>query len=238
MHWPDWLNTGIRQGGPARINLLFFSNQKLIAMRFKQNAFEAKAFQATCKRLFLVVLVAGCLPVTTHAFDLPHHINKTRFFQDTTVLRGKVSGIEEGSVLPQVSVQNLVSGRGSFTNSRGEFAIGARRGDSLRFSYAGKTPQSIIFRGEKYIEVHLSEGGKALSEVIVTGFQTIEKKKFAGSAATVKMDDAKLAGQTDISKMLEGRAAGVSVQNVSGTFGAAPKVRGRGDTSINGDTKP
>ncbi len=37
------------------------------------------------------------------------------------------------------------------------------------------------------------------------------------------MDDAKLSGQTDVSRMLEGRAAGVSVQNVSGTFGAAPK---------------
>ena len=38
--------------------------------------------------------------------------------------------------------------------------------------------------------------------------------------------------------MLEGRAAGVSVQNVSGTFGTAPKVHIRGATSINGDNKP
>lgn len=38
--------------------------------------------------------------------------------------------------------------------------------------------------------------------------------------------------------MLEGKVAGVSVQNVSGTFGAAPKVRIRGVTSINGDNKP
>jgi TonB-dependent SusC/RagA subfamily outer membrane receptor len=38
--------------------------------------------------------------------------------------------------------------------------------------------------------------------------------------------------------MLEGRAAGVSVQNVSSTFGSAPKVRIRGATSINGDNKP
>src|SRR5690606_8915289 len=32
--------------------------------------------------------------------------------------------------------------------------------------------------------------------------------------------------------------AGVSVQNVSGTFGAAPKIRVRGATSITGDNKP
>ena len=141
-------------------------------------------------------------------------------------------------MLPQVSVQNLVSGRGTFTNTQGEFSIGARRGDSLRFTYAGKAPHTIIFRGEKFLDVQLSESGKALSEVIVTGFQTIEKNKFAGAAATVKMDDARLSGQTDVSRMLEGRAAGVSVQNVSGTFGTAPKVRMRGATSINGDNKP
>ncbi len=208
-------------------------------MRFKQNASEAKAVQTTCKKLLLLVFVAGCLPITTHAFNIFNHIKDTPFFQDTTLVRGKVTGSEEGSVLPQVSVQNLVSGRGVFTNTSGEFAIGAKRGDSIRFSYTGKAPQTIIFRGEKFLDVHLSEGGKAaLSEVIVTGFQTIEKKKFAGSAATVKMDDAKLNGQTDISRMLEGRAAGVSVQNVSGTFGTAPKVRVRGATSINGDNKP
>lgn len=207
-------------------------------MRFMQNAFEAKAFQATCKRLLLLVFVAGCLPVTTHAFDIPHHLNNSRFFQDSTVVRGKVSGTEEGTILPQVSVQNLVSGRGTFTNTQGEFAISVHRGDSLRFTYAGKGAQTLIYHGEKYLEVHLSEGGKGLSEVIVTGFQTIEKKKFAGAAATVKMDDAKLNGQTDVSRMLEGRAAGVSVQNVSSTFGTAPKVRVRGATSINGDNKP
>ena len=207
-------------------------------MRFMKNAFEAKAAQTICKRLLLLVLVAGCLPETTHAYEIPDHIKKVKFFQDTTLVRGKVSGSEEGTVLPQVSVQNLVSGRGTFSNTQGEFSIGARRGDSIRFTYAGKAPQTIVYRGGKFLDVQLSEGGKALSEVIVTGFQTIEKKKFAGSAATVKMDEAKLPGQTDISRMIEGRAAGVSVQNVSGTFGTAPKVRVRGATSINGDNKP
>jgi TonB-linked SusC/RagA family outer membrane protein len=42
----------------------------------------------------------------------------------------------------------------------------------------------------------------------------------------------------DISRSLEGRAAGVSVQNVSGTFGTAPKIRVRGATSIFGSSKP
>jgi len=129
-------------------------------MRFKQNAPEAKALQTTCKRLLVLLIVAGCLPLTTQAFDLPHYIKHTRFFQDTTALRGKVSGAEEGSVLPQVSVQNLVTGKGTFTNIQGEFSIGVRRGDSIRFSYAGKAPQTVIYRGQKFMEVNLSKAAK------------------------------------------------------------------------------
>ncbi len=48
----------------------------------------------------------------------------------------------------------------------------------------------------------------------------------------------KIDGVADLSRMLEGRAAGVSVQNVSSSFGAAPKLRIRGATSIHGDNKP
>jgi len=206
-------------------------------MRFTRNASRASGLRTTCKALLLITIVCYGSPAA-HASDLSHDSKNHFFFQDTTIVRGKVSGAEEGIILPEVSVENLVTHRGTFTNSQGEFSIGAHKGDSLRFTYAGKAPRTVIFRGEKFVEVQLSEGDRALSEVVVTGYQTIDKKKFAGAAATVKMDEIKMNGQTDISRMLEGRAAGVSIQNVSGTFGTAPKVRVRGATSINGDNKP
>jgi len=52
------------------------------------------------------------------------------------------------------------------------------------------------------------------------------------------MSDAKITGMTDATQMLEGRVAGVTVDNVSGTFGTSPKIRIRGNTSINGDNQP
>lgn len=54
----------------------------------------------------------------------------------------------------------------------------------------------------------------------------------------MRAEDIKVDGAIDVSRMLEGRAAGVSVQNVSSTFGSAPKIRIRGATSINGENKP
>jgi hypothetical protein len=73
---------------------------------------------------------------------------------------------------------------------------------------------------------------------VSTGYQTLDRKLFTGSASLVKADDAQRNGVPDISRMLEGQVAGVSVQNVSGTFGAAPKIRVRGATSLSGDNKP
>jgi len=154
-------------------------------------------------------------------------------------LRGKVTGQEDGAILSQVSVENLATKRGVFTNTQGEYAIDVHNGDSIRFSYVGKAARTIIFKGQIYLPITLSnEGEKAMSEVIVTGFQNIDKKKFSGAAVKLKGDEIRTDGVTDVSRMLEGRAAGVSVQNVSGTFGSAPKVRVRGATSIMGDNKP
>jgi outer membrane receptor for Fe3+-dicitrate len=59
-----------------------------------------------------------------------------------------------------------------------------------------------------------------------------------GASSKIDAKEAERAGVPDISRMLEGQAAGVSVQNVSGTFGAAPKIRVRGATHFTGDNKP
>ncbi|WP_217606462.1 SusC/RagA family TonB-linked outer membrane protein [Chitinophaga sp. GbtcB8] len=184
--------------------------------------------------LFLVFCLLPLLP-TAHAYAGP-----AAAFQDTlpaTKASGTVTDAKEQVALPGATVENLVTRRGTQTNANGEFMLDARRGDSLRFSFVGKASQVRVFTGQRlYISLVSLEGN--LSEVIITGYQNVDKRKFAGSAVSLKAEDVKIDGMVDVSRMLEGPAAGVSVQNVSGTFGAAPKVRIRGATSINGDNKP
>lgn len=97
------------------------------------------------------------------------------------------------------------------------------------------------------IEVNIKSGtmkivmkpdAEVLEEVVVTGMTKMDKRLFTGAATKLSSEDVKLDGLADISRSLEGRAAGVSVQNVSGTFGTAPKIRVRGATSIYGSSKP
>ncbi|GAO42585.1 SusC/RagA family TonB-linked outer membrane protein [Flavihumibacter petaseus] len=152
---------------------------------------------------------------------------------------GKVVSKEDGSPLLNVTVMIPSSGRGTATDAKGQFRLVAEPGDSIRFSYVGRSPVTVLYSGQPMMSILMESGSEnMLNDVVVTGFQNIDKKKFSGAATRIKADDAKLNGVVDVSRMLEGRAAGVSVQNVSGTFGTAPKVRVRGATSINGDNKP
>ncbi|MGC4037927.1 MAG: SusC/RagA family TonB-linked outer membrane protein [Chitinophagaceae bacterium] len=162
-------------------------------------------------------------------------------FQDTiptTKIRGKVTSSEDGLPAQGASVVNQRTKKGTVTNTAGLFTLDGVPGDSIRISATGRAAKIIAFTGQASIEVDLTKSEGILGEVVITGFQNLDKKKFAGAAASLKASDIKMDGVPDVSKMLEGRVAGVSIQNVSSTFGAAPKIRIRGATSINGENKP
>lgn len=88
------------------------------------------------------------------------------------------------------------------------------------------------------LRIQLVPDTKTIQEVVVTGMVSTDKRLFTGASDKFTADKVKLDGLADVSRGLEGRSAGVSVQNVSGTFGTAPKIRVRGATSIYGNSKP
>lgn len=143
----------------------------------------------------------------------------------------------KGELLVGVTISVKGTLRGTATNEKGEFFLqNISDAATLVVSMIGYKSQEI--KAAKTIIVELEEDAVGLQDVVVTGYQQIDKGKFTGSAVTLKADDVKIDGLPDVSRMLEGRAAGVSIQNVSSTFGAAPKIRIRGATSLNGDNKP
>ena len=88
------------------------------------------------------------------------------------------------------------------------------------------------------MSITLEPDSEMMDAVIVTGMTKTDKRLFTGASDRLTAEDAQLSGMADISRGLEGKSAGVSVQNVSGTFGTAPKIRVRGATSIYGSSKP
>ncbi len=140
---------------------------------------------------------------------------------------------------PLIGATVLIKGSksGVLTDIDGKFSIENVSNNSiLQFSYIGMKAQDLT--PSPTMSVTLMPDVQTLSEVVVTGMQKMDKRLFTGATNQLTADNVKLDGLPDISRGLEGRAAGVSVQNVSGTFGTAPKIRVRGATSIYGSSKP
>ena len=155
-----------------------------------------------------------------------------------TVITGRVISKNDQEPVIGASIQvKEFKSIGIATDVEGKFSLSVpSEAKTLVFSYLGmKTIELLI---EPVMMVVLEEDAKVLTEVVVTGMQKIDKRLFTGSTTKINASDAKLDGVADISRSLEGRAAGVSVQNVSGTFGSAPKIRIRGATSIYGNSRP
>ena len=126
---------------------------------------------------------------------------------------------------------------GTITNIEGKFGLKiSTEFKILVISYVGMNAEE--FDVKPVMKIQLFPSDKQLEEVVVTGMVKVDKRLFTGATDKLDASKTKLDGITDVSRALEGRSAGVSVQNVSGTFGTAPKIRVRGATSIYGNSKP
>lgn len=157
----------------------------------------------------------------------------------TISAQNKITGtVFEDNGEPCIGATVMIQGskHGTKTDIDGRFTLNVAAGKKLVVSYIGMSTQ--IVTAKPGMKVTLRPDAQTVDEVVVTGMQKMDKRLFAGATAKVDASKAKLDGVADISRSLEGRAAGVSVQNVSGTFGTAPKIRVRGATSIYGSSKP
>ncbi len=152
-----------------------------------------------------------------------------------TEVRGRVVDID-GKGIAGVTVAMANGGRATNTDGEGKFSIAVDRDVNLRFSLIGhRTVNKVAVNG---MVVTMVLDDKDIDEVIVTGFQKVDKSKFTGSVSQVDKKNIDRSGALDVSRMLQGAAAGVAVQNTSGTFGATPKIRIRGNSSISANQEP
>lgn len=151
---------------------------------------------------------------------------------------GVVISEEDGE--PIIGASILVEGTtmGSITDMDGKFTLNGvpASAKNLKISFVGMKEVKVAIK--PILKIVMQSDSEMLGEVVVTGMTKVDKRLFTGASDRLSADDVKLDGIAEISRGLEGRSAGVSVQNVSGTFGTAPKIRVRGATSIYGSSKP
>jgi TonB-linked SusC/RagA family outer membrane protein len=131
------------------------------------------------------------------------------------------------------------SGTATQTNQDGVFVINAKESDVLIISYVGYPPQEVKVGQKTSINVHFEEtDGNKLGDVVVIGYGKIRRKDVTGSISSISGDELRKTLPTTFDQALQGKVAGVVVQQVSGQPGGGVSIQVRGVSSISGTNSP
>ncbi len=150
---------------------------------------------------------------------------------------GKVSDAKDGNGISGVTIS--ASGRAvGVSNQDGSFNVQVpTNAKSIRLSFVGYQDINVTITGSP-LNLKMEVGGVDLSEVVVTGYQALQKRQVTGSIATVKAETIKNTPIGSFDQILQGQAAGALIRANSGQPGAAANVTIRGVGSVNGTTQP
>ncbi|WP_420574698.1 SusC/RagA family TonB-linked outer membrane protein [Kordia sp.] len=156
--------------------------------------------------------------------------------QEKTV-KGTVSD-ESGVPLPAASVVVKETNAGISTDFDGNYSIKVNQGQTLVFSYVGYKSQEVKVGASNTINASLQPDNQ-LEEVIITAQGIKKEKKALGYAvSTVESKDLEQKADTDIGKILRGKASGVRITGSGGVSGSGSNIIIRGQSSITGGNQP
>ncbi len=128
----------------------------------------------------------------------------------------------------------------TITDLDGKFYVdcgGTERSISVSFIGYEESKQNIKKNKTEYI-FYMSEDTQMLDETVVTGYQTIDKRKLTSAISSVTDKDLTFKGALTVDKMLEGKIPGLLTMTTSATPGAASKMRLRGTSTFTGSREP
>ncbi len=156
------------------------------------------------------------------------------FAQEKTI-SGTISD-EANLPLPGVNVIVKGTSNGTQTDFDGNYTITADQGQVLTFSYLSYKSEERTVGSASNISFSMEPDASLLNEVVVTGFAVKKEKKALGySVSSIQEESIKESPQTDLTRVLTGKAAGVNITTQSGMSGSANKVIIRGTNSFSGD---
>ena len=159
------------------------------------------------------------------------------------VVSGKVVD-EKKHPLPGVTVLLKGTTHGVVTNTNGVFTIvipDTTANAELVLSFVGMKTKTVAYKdkpkeGEWIIT--MKNDVMQMEDVVVTGYTTLSRRESASAVTQIRAKDVMMSGVGSIDKMLQGRIPGMMVINTSGEPSATPKIRIRGNATINGNKSP
>lgn len=155
----------------------------------------------------------------------------------SVAVRGTVKDAT-GETLLGVNVMEQGTSNGTITDLDGKFEIRVAANATLTFTYVGYKPLNVAVNNRQNIAVVLEPDTKLLDEVVVVGYGQMRRSDVTGSVVSVSSEAIQKTVSTSIDQVLQGRAAGVQVQQNSGMPGGSSSIRIRGINSLNASNEP
>lgn len=129
---------------------------------------------------------------------------------------------------------------GTVTDYNGEFTLKVPQDTKvLTVRYLGYENGKItLVDGTDHYVVTLKSASHSIKEVVVTGYQKIDRRKLTASVSQLNISDESVGAIKNIDQALGGQIAGLSTLPSTGAPGAPVKIRIRGTASINGTQEP
>ena len=156
----------------------------------------------------------------------------------TKQVSGKIIDGKNGD--PLVGVTISANGRSiGVSSENGDFTVSVPANvKKLSFTSVGYSDvETLIGTGSLAITMNTGES-KSLTEIVVTGYKTAQRKSFTGSAGTVKGSEIAAVPIASFDQALQGRTPGLILKANSGQPGASGSAIIRGRGSISGSTEP
>ncbi|MGY3087691.1 TonB-linked SusC/RagA family outer membrane protein [Hymenobacter sp. UYAg731] len=161
--------------------------------------------------------------------------------QATRRLTGTVRASDSKEGLPGVTVLVKGTNNGASTGADGgyEVTVPATGAVTLSFSFVGYANKEVAVGSQSQIDVTLAVDAKQLDDVVVIGYQAVQRRDVTGSVSSVSAQQIKDVPVNSAAEALSGRLAGVQVTSSEGTPGnQSVNIRIRGGGSVTQDNSP
>ena len=160
---------------------------------------------------------------------------------DGEVLIGASVYIDKSTIGAETEMKGIIENitMGTITDFDGMFTLEVpKQLNTISCSFLGFETQKVDITGKDFVTIKLSDSTSELGEIVVTGYQKIEKRKVTSAVVKVNADNIRQAGVVSVDHMLSGQLAGVSAVTQTGAPGAPAKIRIRGTVSLSGSQDP
>jgi TonB-linked SusC/RagA family outer membrane protein len=161
------------------------------------------------------------------------------FGQGSGLITGKVLSADDQQPLPGATVMVRSSNKVTIADLNGDFSIEATTGDILVVSFIGFQEIEVpVQSGLSVYEIQLPLSLSDLSEVVVVGYGSQRKADITSAVSVVNMEAVGNVPTTNVSRLLQGQAAGVQVRQQSGRPGEEMQITIRGLGSLGAGSQP